>query len=419
MGSDLEHHAAVNAYKVPLIRDAYPQRCLFIIDPDGILRYVNYQYRIDDDYPDVMKTLEAIKKKRENRVPRFHAPEVVRALDGLDPIELVEGRKVPGLEKHTFTRRQYQYLFSTEVNRKRFEQNPARYEIQLGGGCGRMGPLSGWGAPDRFEVYNGGIYIFASESCRKGFLSAPEDHLDHLDPVPAATRNAMKKGETLLASAIVAMGGAERIDGVKSFSARYTKTEEYQGRDVDSGSAWTYEFSGKIRKDSFWDTWSRSEILNGEDGFILNDYTIWTMHPSERFLFEKMASRNLLAILKARLRKDFQAVALGTAKRENQGIEKVVDQVAVSYGGNTTTLGIDQATGKIVSLAYRGRPGIGPNGEIMEILADFREEEGLTLPFSRQVLFNGKPVDGQSFTWTTIEVNGEIEKSLFERPPVK
>ncbi len=40
----------------------YAQRSLFIIDREGILRYVNYRYRIDDDYPEVLRILEEIGK---------------------------------------------------------------------------------------------------------------------------------------------------------------------------------------------------------------------------------------------------------------------------------------------------------------------------------------------------------------------
>ena len=61
MGSDREERAAVTAYKVPVSVRRFAQRSLFIIDPKGILRYVNYRYRIDEDYPAVLKVLEEIR----------------------------------------------------------------------------------------------------------------------------------------------------------------------------------------------------------------------------------------------------------------------------------------------------------------------------------------------------------------------
>ena len=62
MGSDRDQRSAVSAYRVPVSRNEYAQRSLFIIDREGILRYVNYRYRIDDDYPEVFRILEEIGK---------------------------------------------------------------------------------------------------------------------------------------------------------------------------------------------------------------------------------------------------------------------------------------------------------------------------------------------------------------------
>ena len=62
MGSDRDQLSAVTAYRVPVSRNKTAQRSLFIIDREGILRYVNYRYRIDDDYPEVFRILEEIGK---------------------------------------------------------------------------------------------------------------------------------------------------------------------------------------------------------------------------------------------------------------------------------------------------------------------------------------------------------------------
>ena len=65
MGSDREGRAAVSAYGVPVSRRGNAQRSMFIVDPDGILRYVNYRYRIREDYPGVLAMLEKIGGDRD------------------------------------------------------------------------------------------------------------------------------------------------------------------------------------------------------------------------------------------------------------------------------------------------------------------------------------------------------------------
>ena len=61
MGSDRGEQRAVTAYRVPVSRGEYAQRSLFIVDKTGILRYVNYQYGITDDYPEMLRILENIR----------------------------------------------------------------------------------------------------------------------------------------------------------------------------------------------------------------------------------------------------------------------------------------------------------------------------------------------------------------------
>ncbi len=64
MGSDRGEQQAVTAYRVPVRGGQYAQRSLFVVDPDGVLRYVDYSYRIREDYPEVFRVLEEIREGR-------------------------------------------------------------------------------------------------------------------------------------------------------------------------------------------------------------------------------------------------------------------------------------------------------------------------------------------------------------------
>ena len=97
-------------------------------------------------------------------------PQVTDALEGLDPVMLVQGKEAQGELKITITRGRFRYLFANEANKAAFEKDPARYEIQLGGACARMGaPVTG--IADLYTVHNGRIYIFGSEQCKKLFVA--------------------------------------------------------------------------------------------------------------------------------------------------------------------------------------------------------------------------------------------------------
>src|SRR5215813_11376361 len=55
------------------------------------------------------------------------------ALEGLDPVMLTQGKEVQGEMNITVTRGQFRYMFANAANKALFEQDPARYEIQLNG----------------------------------------------------------------------------------------------------------------------------------------------------------------------------------------------------------------------------------------------------------------------------------------------
>ncbi len=99
------------------------------------------------------------------------------ALDGLDPVLLVGGKEVPGKSALSVTRGDFVYLFSTADTKAAFERDPARYEIQLGGLCAKMGKTAG-GNPSDFIVHDGKIYIFGSDDCHKKFQAAPSKYLE-------------------------------------------------------------------------------------------------------------------------------------------------------------------------------------------------------------------------------------------------
>ena len=77
------------------------------------------------------------------------AQEPTLAVTGFDPVELCGGREVAGAQRLSVDHGRYRYRFASAENRATFEAALSRYEVQLGGGCGHMGPLSGVGDPQR------------------------------------------------------------------------------------------------------------------------------------------------------------------------------------------------------------------------------------------------------------------------------
>ena len=125
------------------------------------------------------------------RVPPLpaHLPLGERELFPLDPVILIgAGDRMEGSAERESTYGNYRYRFATEASKRAFDAMPSRFAIAFGGGCGRMGPLSGTGDVSRFEVVGERLYIFASDACRASFVQEAAKASDA--GAPAGTTNA-------------------------------------------------------------------------------------------------------------------------------------------------------------------------------------------------------------------------------------
>ena len=325
------------------------------------------------------------------------AQEAVIPLEGLDPVMLVQGKEVQGDMKYKVTRGKFQYLFANAENKATFEKEPSRYEIQIDGSCARMGAPT-TGNPDLYFVHNGRIYIFGSEECQTLFKATPEKYLE----VPAApksppTAEMMKRGQELIAKVVETLGGASKVDQLVSFQ----KTD-LRGNPVRN--ILTFAFPDSLRQETVRQNFTLVSVITPSDSFVMANNGTSPMPEAGRAAIYKELYHELIVLLRARTRSDFKAWATGNS------------DVAVELPGFTTTLGIDPATGRVVSQTYKGRGPGGVLGEIAINYSDYRSVEGLSLPFKTTATFDGQPLPPLTATIEAIKINGEIDPSSFKKP---
>lgn len=199
-----------------------------------------------------------------------------------DPVEASFGRQIEGEETWTRTRGRFTYRFASAETAAIFDADPSSFEIQLGGSCARMGPLSGVGDPSIYTVYQGRIYIFASEDCRAGFLDAPQKRLLRAEPKPRPNAEAVRKGRGYLARAIQRVGGKQALRELQSLhltdhrtqgegeSASTVRTELYF--DMEGNASWI-QTSGDGE---------RSAHIRGEVGTLVAGDDVFPLSPSQR-----------------------------------------------------------------------------------------------------------------------------------------
>lgn len=338
------------------------------------------------------------------------AEESLPRLFPWDPVALIAGQELEGSAKLEEARYRFRYQFATAENRAAFQAEPERFEVQMGGACARMGPLSGEGRLEIHAVHDGRLYVFASEQCRAGFLKAPQRLLEESDAVPAATPEALRRGRELVDLALAGLGGAERVDALRSLRIARERTVESGGTLYVVRKERTVEFPGNFRDEETWNAKGWTSVVSGAEAWFESGADTRQMHPMQRGAFLREFAHDIAVALRARGEPAFVAAAAGPAV---DGVEPL----AVAVGGIATTFGVDLATGRVVSAKYRGRGPSAAFGDVVLKFGDFRAAGGLTLPFAAEATFDGKPAADLFEPIGSIEVDGAIDRAAFRRSP--
>jgi YHS domain-containing protein len=108
-----------------------------------------------------------------NVVPGLTAAGAPLGLHGSDPVALLDqGENVEGVATQVVVHDGVAYYFASEENRKAFEANPARYQVQNGGFCtfGVSVNKKFDGDPNFAAVVDDKLYVFLSEEIYQAFL---------------------------------------------------------------------------------------------------------------------------------------------------------------------------------------------------------------------------------------------------------
>lgn len=331
----------------------------------------------------------------------------------VDPVELLSGRKSKGDESLLVVRGMYNYHFVSAATKAAFEADPDKYEVQLGGACARMGPLSGYGRGDIYAVHDGRIYLFASQQCRESFLKAPQSLLERDDEPFAVDEGKRRRGLELIELAVKHAGGP-RIDALRSLRQRVTQTEKHGDKEYRVGETLTLAFPDSIRHEDSWDDWTGGQVVVGARGWGVDSKSTEDMPlaAAQVRAVKRIANRHPLAILRARRRPDFLVAALGAGPAG----AAVGERVEVYYDGCRMVLTVDPASGRLLALQARMR---GPTMAMADALVIFTEErtvEGVTLPCGSVTEYDGTKPETAPATTTTIEVDPQLDPKLFEPP---
>lgn len=332
------------------------------------------------------------------------------ALKGLDPVELTAGKEMAGDPQMVLRHGKFHYAFASEANRKTFAMDPARYAIQFDGACMRMGPLSGGGSQDRFYVFDGRIYVFASEGCLNAFKINPRLYIDQDDDAPQGSPDSIAKAETILRKAVAAMGGEKALKDLATYQVTYKITTKQGDREYQQKRLTATAFPATYVQLDDYGTAQYRWLTLADGGYFSPDKGRTAAPEVQRYMMREYY-REPVHILKAWLN--------GESKVSHMGEEKVADQpverVAIGIQGATTTLSIDSNTGRIIRTNYRGRTQTWIK-DIENVYSDFRRVNGLDVPFKITTRHGGKPVTNPTLVIESIQVNARIDPAILKKP---
>jgi len=340
--------------------------------------------------------------------------EPVIPIEGLDPVLLVQGKEVQGKESIAVVRGKFKYIFATQESKAAFEKDPTQYEV--GEYCQTMGAPT-TGNPDLHAEYKGKIYLFGSDGCIRAFKAAPEDFIEPVQAPWKVTSAEAARGRALLDQAAAAMGGTHGLAAVTSFrEVRNQKMKNRDGSEFAASMEILRAATDGLRQVDMRPFGKITTVFAGAEGFVhferpgTND--VRPLPADAREMMEKTLLRDPFFLLQARQRPDFRAAATGAGKVG----ESAVEWVQAETFGQRFTLGIEPASGKVLSLALITRGPTGKYGNYQLQFGEYRSDSGLNFPYRADVQFNGEPQPRYSYTVSEIEVNKPVDRAIFEKP---
>jgi zinc protease len=235
-------------------------------------------------------------------------------------------------------------------------------------------------------------------------LNIPVKPLDVSIPPPhetTATANSetLSEGRSLVGKAIAFVGGAAKLNAIHDV----TRVEDAK-MDTPQGAMSLKATSMRILPDTFREEQQRGPItltfyLDGHSGWVRTPKGTEDMPAEMQKQIRDQAAHSLTSLLVQLPKQENSAVATGDGK-----VQVKTDT------GSLITLKINPASGEIENISY-----MEEGGPVIETFSDWRDVNGMKLPFKSEITRDGKPV--QSAVASEIKINSGLKpEELSKRP---
>ena len=223
-----------------------------------------------------------------------------------------------------------------------------------------------------------------------------------------ATSNA--EGKALIAKAIQAAGGMEKLSSIKAVRSKTIMTLKAQGISVEIEQ--TEVLPDKMYQHMATPMAEISIVISPQNSFMSTPAGVNPMPSSQREEQLNGLHRNLWYLAQHINDPQYAFIA--------QGSEKVDDVQAavleVHDGSQEWRLYIDPQSGHILRGEAQATSPTGPGKRVVDS-SEWKTVDGITLPYHQEVSINGQPI--ATVAVSSYEINPAVDPKVFEKPAAK
>ncbi len=221
---------------------------------------------------------------------------------------------------------------------------------------------------------------------------------------------AAARGRAILDKVVAAVGGATKVDAVKAMSLAGGISVVTPQGEFQLTATRILALPNRLRTEMNTPMGKQTQVVTPTDAFVESPRGAQPMTGDQKADQLKALRRELIPLLQARKDPDLKVIFTGMEAVDGLQCE----MIAVMLGSDNVRFAVDLASGRIMRASYQGKNMMGVPGEITATFGNFREVDGISLPFSAKQTFNGEPM--MSFEVKECIINGAIDEAGFKMP---
>ena len=230
------------------------------------------------------------------------------------------------------------------------------------------------------------------------------------EPMPEASEADMAKAKEILAAAVEAHGGLEKLQAVKNIVMEGRTSANSPAGPMQIEATSYYVYPDKFRQDVKHPQGEMAYVFDGTSGFALTPMGVQPIPPQIAVTFKDAVFRETLWLLTNLSQNDIPIQYAGT---EEVGGKSASILIIPQPSGAMLKLFVNEDTHYVVKLAYPdSSQGVTVNRETF--MEDYRDVDGVKVPYHVVQNVEGQPFSDSKIT--SITLNAELDESLFQEP---